>query len=172
MIINSGNGVQLREIELYRGASKIDRLSISISMSSTSGSGIASNCNDGSFDSSDHYRCCITNVGTNQWVMAATSENFTKAIIFNRGGGDAVAINSASLVFMDSIGITKSAVSFISKGTSLAEYTFCSSGYNGTLCDTCSAGYTPNGLGECSEIRIFNVSTFNIYEEFLFIDDL
>ena len=179
VITNSNVYMNFREIELYQGSTKIDKSSISISMSTVEGSGAASNCNDGVTDSSDHHKCCVTGNGANQWIMAATTDNFSRAFIYNRLGGDAARANSGSLVFMDGSNITTSAVSFSSKGTSLATYTFCASGFNGTLCDTCSTGYTASGLGStlrCSitiadTIRIFNSSN-NLYRDFLFIDDL
>ena len=172
MIMNGGQIINLREVELYQGAAKISNSLISISISSTAGANPVTNCNDGVITTASNI--CHTNDpvngDSNTWLMLATSETFTRVVVYNRDDCDVCKsrINSASLVFMAASDITTSAASFSSKGTSLITYVFCASGYNGILCDVCSTGYVPNRSGSILKCYIRNKS--KIHRDFLFMD--
>ena len=144
--------IGLREVELYMGTSKLAISSLAFSMSSTlsdaSISWSASICNDGLISSSTEPFMCHTATGDrNAWLLInAGSQSFSRVVVYNQM--DVLhRINIATLTMFNGRTVSKPAVTFSSLGSSLDDYTFCSTGFTGSNCvSSCLSNFYYNSL--------------------------
>ena len=127
--------INLNEVELYLGTTKLATSSLSISMSSLlSMSSIyaASECNDGVTNGADNF--CHTAAGDrNAWLLInAGSQSFSRVVVYNRGTNDRIDV--ATLTMFNGVTVTTPAVTFSSIGLSLLTYSICYIGFNGSTC--------------------------------------
>ena len=107
--------INLNEVELYLGTTKLATSSLSFSMSSlldNSNIFSVSECNDGITSGPDNF--CHTAAGDrNAWILInAGSQSFTRVVVYNRGAND--RINIATLTMFNGINVTTPAVTFSS----------------------------------------------------------
>ena len=141
--------INLMEVELYLGTTKLVTSSLAFSMSSmTATSQSASKCND--VDTSTTV-CHTASGDRDAWLLInAGSQSFSRVIVYNRLSYPD-RINVATLSMFNGGNVTTPAVTFSTFGSSLATYKFCSTGCTGTTCvNSCLANTYYNYLtGSC-----------------------
>ena len=150
----SGDAViNLMEVELYLGATKLASSSLAFSMSSTADDSTpASKCNNGITEPSQHSNTCHTSESDKDaWLLInAGSQIFSRVKVYNRMEGSFLEnrINIATLTMFNGGNVTTPAVTFSSLGSGLAIYTFCSTGCTGSTC-----------MNSCSSSNYYNFMT-------------
>ena len=78
-----GNGFQINEIDVYEGDTKLDKATLTFSMSSIQAGTNPSNCNDNQYG--DNNYCQTDSDDSKAFLIIHTESNFDKVVVYQRG---------------------------------------------------------------------------------------